>query len=148
MRTKLNCLFAAAIAVGCGGASNEAPPPGAGNNPGSPKPVVCATPPAVQPSNATPDARLQGGRTFTISVQASDPKGGPLSFEWRSTDGRVNDVNAATTTWKAPDGPGLHFVYVLVKNGKGGYTERRVAISTEDANGTPPAVVAPINYAP
>jgi hypothetical protein len=41
-----------------------------------------------------------------------------------------------------PAGPGLHFAYVLVSNGKGGYTERRVAVSTDDigvAKATPAA---------
>jgi hypothetical protein len=83
-----------------------------------------------------------------VSVQASDAHGNPLSYEWRSTDGVINDINAATTTWQLPAGPGLHFAYVNVSNGKGGYTERRIAVSTDDIGlaakpGTPVDFFAP-----
>ncbi len=144
MRTKLNCLFAAVgVVAGCGGVEEAAtpvaaPPPVTGNA------ITCDTPPAVAPVNQSV-TRLQGGKKFTVSVQGNLAG---LSFEWRSTDGKVIDVNAPTTTWQAPEGPGLHFVYVLAKNGKGGYTQRRIAISTEDAFGVPKATFAPQDYAP
>jgi hypothetical protein len=70
-------------------------------------------------------------RTVRVSVQATDTSGGVLHYRWRSTDGKITDVNAATTTWVLPPGPGLHFAYALVSNGLGGYTERRLAINTD-----------------
>ena len=84
-----------------------------------------------------------GGQTFTVnqsasvavSVTASDANSNPLSYRWKSTDGVIVDVNAATTTWALPAGPGLHFAYVLVSNGKGGYTERRIVVNTDDIAG-------------
>lgn len=143
MRTKLNCLFAAVAVVGCGGVEEAAAPVGAppGNQANA---ITCDTPAPVATVNQSV-TRLSGGKKFTVSVQGNLAG---LSFEWRSTDGKVNDVNAATTTWQAPEGPGLHFVYVLAKNGKGGYTQRRIAISTEDQFGVPKAVFAPQDYAP
>src|SRR3974377_1638664 len=71
------------------------------------------------------------GPTVRISVQASDSSGGTLHYSWRSTDGQIQNVNATTTVWTLPNGPGLHFAYVLVSNGLGGYTERRIAVNTD-----------------
>lgn len=80
-----------------------------------------------------------------VSATASDPNGRKLHYRWRSTDGVINDVDSPNTTWDLVDGPGLHFAYVLVSNGAGGYTERRVAVST-DAIGVPIAARSPLRY--
>lgn len=80
---------------------------------------------------------------ITVHVVVSNSGGGILSYQWRSTDGSIVQANAPTTTWTLPNGPGLHFAYVLVSNGVGGYTERRVAVST-DAIGTPPVNPPPV----
>jgi hypothetical protein len=79
-------------------------------------------------------ARAAGGSTpiqVTLNINASDPNGQPLAYRWRSSDGQIVDVNAPTTTWTLPDGPGIHFAYVLVSNGRGGYTEQRVVVNTD-----------------
>jgi hypothetical protein len=47
----------------------------------------------------------------------------------------IKNLNASTTVWKLPPGPGLHFAYVLVSNGLGGYTERRIGINTDSLAG-------------
>lgn len=88
-----------------------------------------------------------GGPTVQVSVSVTDPgvMGGSVSYRWKSTDGHIVDVNAPTTTWTLPAGPGLHFAYVLVSNGLGGYTERRVAVNT-DSIGTPTVVPTPLTY--
>lgn len=89
------------------------------------------------------------GPTVTVAVQASDTSGGQLHYRWRATDGTIQNVNAASTTWTLPPGPGLHFAYVLVSNGRGGYTERRIAVNTDTIGTTAPpqttfhAVTAP-----
>jgi hypothetical protein len=77
-----------------------------------------------------------GGRTVRVSVTAMDSSGGRLHYRWRSTDGSIANVNAPSTTWTLPPGPGLHYAYVLVSNGLGGYTERRVGVSTDNMPGT------------
>ena len=99
-------------------------------------------------SSLTMSAQLTAGPLMVeLSVTASDP-GHVLSYQWQSTDGSIQNVNSATTEWNLPDGPGLHFAYVLVSNGMGGYTERRIAINT-DANGTPPdSETSPVNLTP
>jgi hypothetical protein len=73
--------------------------------------------------------------TVTVTVQASG--NGPLHYRWRSSDGQIYDTDAPSTSWRLPSGPGLHFAYVLVSDRKGGYTEARVAVSTDDVGGTP-----------
>jgi hypothetical protein len=78
-----------------------------------------------------------------VHVVVSSSGGGTLSYQWRSTDGTITQANTPTTTWTLPDGPGIHFAYVLVSNGKGGYTERRVAVNT-DTIGNPPATPPPV----
>ena len=67
----------------------------------------------------------------TLAVTASDPNKNPLSYRWKSTDGTIVNQNSPTTTWQLPDGPGVHFAYVLVSNGKGGYREGRYLINTD-----------------
>ncbi len=90
------------------------------------------------------DARYGStGPTVNLSVQASDTLGNLLTYEWKSTDGTIVNVNASSTTWTLPNGPGLHFAYVLVSNGKGGYTERRVAVNT-DTIGSPKRTTSPM----
>jgi hypothetical protein len=85
------------------------------------------------------------GQTYQISVGAASPVGGTLSYNWHSTDGVVQNVNAARTTWIAPSGPGIHFVYVVVGDGKGGYAEARVAINT-DSQGSATFIPPPVIY--
>lgn len=72
-----------------------------------------------------------GGPTVRVAVQASDSSTSTLHYRWRSTDGEIQNVDASSTKWTLPRGPGLHFAYVLVSNGLGGYTERRIAVNTD-----------------
>jgi hypothetical protein len=39
--------------------------------------------------------------------------------------------NSPSSQWTLPPGPGIHFAHVLVKNGKGGCTEGRIAVNTD-----------------
>ena len=82
-----------------------------------------------------------------VAVVVGSSGGGTLHYQWASTDGTIVQANAASTTWTLPDGPGLHFAYVLVSNGKGGYTERRIAVNT-DTIGNPLVLPAPVTLAP
>jgi len=81
-----------------------------------------------------------------VNITAMDPNGFPLHYKWKSTDGTIVNVDAPTTTWTLPAGPGLHFAYVLISNSHGGYTERRIIVST-DVIGIPPVIPAPTTLA-
>jgi hypothetical protein len=83
--------------------------------------------------------------TVKVSVDASEFFGNPLTYHWRATDGHIVDQNSPTTDWTLPNGPGIHFAYVLVSNGKGGYTEGRIAVNTDD---NPPNTVVPRDQYP
>lgn len=119
--------------------------------------VIAGTPTAVAPqatytitaSNVSGSTTyglvlsVQSVPTVQISVAASGQSGDTLSYQWGSTDGVIQNVNSSQTTWTAPFGPGLHFVYVMVSNGKGGYTEGRIAVNTDNIGGPdliPPAM--------
>jgi hypothetical protein len=67
---------------------------------------------------------------ITVQVDA-DSAGNQLTYRWRSTDGQIKNQDEPFTEWTLPPGPGIHFAYVLVSNGKGGYTERRIAVNTD-----------------
>jgi hypothetical protein len=93
-----------------------------------------------------PVGALANDLKITVHVKAKDPAGNPLTYRWRSTDGRIVDQDAPWTKWTLPAGPGIHFAYVLVSNGKGGYTERRIAVNTDGLSRirhTPPMELVP-----
>jgi len=95
-----------------------------------------------KPSEPTPTPTpTPTGLTVQLSVDATDTGGNTLAYSWRSTDGTLSGANTASATWTLPGGPGLHFAYVLVSNGKGGYTDRRVAVNTDSL--TNPIVALP-----
>lgn len=86
------------------------------------------------------------GPRVQVSVQATDGSGATLRYRWKVTDGVIQNINGATMTWNLPTGPGLHFAYVLVSNGLGGYTERRLAINTDALNNAVPQTLPPAPY--
>lgn len=81
------------------------------------------------------------GTTVTVSVTASDASTACpnriLRYQWRSTDGKIANNNLPSTTWAIPQGKGVHFAYVLVSNGCGGYAQARVGINTDVIGGAP-----------
>jgi hypothetical protein len=87
-----------------------------------------------------------GPQQTTLSVAASDADGDALNYQWRVTSGVIDNPNASKTVWTLPPGPGLHFAYVIVSDGKGGYAEQQYAVSS-DAIGivapTPSAITRP-----
>jgi len=76
-----------------------------------------------------------GSRTVQVSVSVMDSSGGRLHYRWHSTDGSIENIDAPSTAWRLPGGPGQHYAYVLVSNGLGGYSERRIAVNTDDMPG-------------
>src|ERR1700739_4594089 len=82
--------------------------------------------------------------TVHLTVTVTGGSGDTLAYQWKTTDGTLKNVNGPAADWVLPPGPGLHFAYVLVSNGKGGYTERRVAVNT-DTIGNPAVIPAPVS---
>jgi len=94
---------------------------------------------------ATGTSRDAGPSKTTLTVDASDADGDALQYQWRVNGGTVLNANAGTTTWTLPDGPGLHFAYVTVSDGKGGYAQQQYAVSS-DSLGTAAPVPVPNTY--
>lgn len=101
---------------------------------------------SMQVPNARPTAALTAafngqsvvgvrpGTKVRVSVRAGDVDGDPLTIAWRQTDGTVSfpsTISARAVDWTLPNSPGLHFLYVLVSDGRAGFREERVAISTD-----------------
>jgi Putative Ig domain len=119
---------------------------------------VSGTPSAVTPVAAYLIAAANGSGQTSFALQVTvdsaptihlvaSAGGGPtdtLTYVWKTTDGQVLNANGPVADWLLPPGPGLHFAYVLVSNGKGSYTERRVVVSTDDI-GSPAVVSTPAN---
>ena len=92
---------------------------------------------------STGNAQDSGPNKTYLRVEASDADGDALQYQWRVTAGSVENRNSRETVWTMPDGPGLHFAYVTVYDGRGGYVEQQYAVST-DAIATPAAPRAPV----
>jgi hypothetical protein len=84
----------------------------------------------------------------TLTVEASDADGDALTYQWRVTAGTIDNRNARETVWTMPPGPGLHFAYVLVSDGKGGYIEQQYAVSTDALGVEAPARTQLAPFAP
>jgi len=95
---------------------------------------------------STGSDQASGPEQTYLSVQASDPDGDTLHYRWRVTAGTIVDVDSRQTVWRLPDGPGLHFAYVAVSDGKGGWTEQQYGVSS-DFLATPAPATAPITRA-
>jgi hypothetical protein len=102
---------------------------------------------ALQACGGASGSEANSGPNKTyLSVQAGDPDGDTLRYEWRATAGSIENRNAAQTVWTMPDGPGVHFAYVVVSDAKGGYTESAYAVSTDRLE-TTAKVLAPVSHA-
>ena len=83
----------------------------------------------------------------TVNVTASDPNGWPLHYQWRVSEGSIDNIDAPSTTWRLPPGPGVHFANVLVSNEHGSYEERRIAVISDELGFAAPAV-SPRDFEP
>jgi hypothetical protein len=88
-----------------------------------------------------------GTQNTYLSVQAQDANGDALHYQWRVTGGVIENTDANEVRWSLPKGPGLHFAYVIVSDGKGGYTEQQYAVSS-DALQIPADEPAPVTNTP
>ena len=74
-----------------------------------------------------------------LSVEVSDADGDTLSYQWRVTGGTIDNRNASTTVWTMPASRGIHFAYVTVSDGRGGYVEQQYAVNSDQLDLLPPA---------
>lgn len=79
-------------------------------------------------TRAAPGAALQ----MTASVR--DPDGDTIEYLWRSNDGSglPGAVGSPVLAQAMPQQPGLHSVYLLARDGKGGYAFKRLDIEVSN----------------
>ena len=98
-----------------------------------PPPPPPPAPPAPQNRPPTVDARcepctVEVGRTSTVTADASDPDGDPLTYKWSAPAGKFTAPGDRQTPWTAPMQEGPVQVTVAVADGKGGTASDTVTI--------------------
>ncbi len=71
---------------------------------------------------AVPNTQVQARAT------ARDPDQDPIEYLWRTLDGygTISGANTATQDWKLPAQAGRYSLYVMARDGKGGYAYKRI----------------------
>jgi outer membrane protein OmpA-like peptidoglycan-associated protein len=91
--------------------------------------------PAPTPANRPPTATarcepctVEIGRTSTVTCDASDPDGDPLTYKWSAPAGKFTSATDRQTPWTAPMQEGPVQVMCSVTDGKGGNASANVTI--------------------
>jgi hypothetical protein len=114
-------------------APTPAPPPPA------PTPAPAPPPRANRPPSVTANCdpcTVEVGRTSTISADAQDPDGDPLTYQWTSPSGTLANARSRQTTWTAPLTTGPVRVTMSVDDGHGGVVTTSVTINVVAAGAT------------
>ncbi len=112
-----------------GGRRAEAPPP-------LPPPAPAPAPKPAAPTNRPPTVKaacdpctVEVGRTSTVTADAQDPDGDPLTYFWTTKAGSLTNATARQTPWTAPQQTGVVPVTVTVNDGRGGTASDTVNIT-------------------
>jgi len=100
-----------------------APPP--------PPPPAQTAAPANRPPTVTAacdPCTVEVGRVSTVTADANDPDGDPLTYAWTANTGSFTSPANRQTPWTAPNTPGAVPVTVTVNDGKGGTASASVTI--------------------
>jgi hypothetical protein len=73
------------------------------------------------------------GDTLEVTVEAVDPDGDALSFQWGDASGPLDVPNTPTITWRLPNGQATNMLFVQVSDGRGGFALERVGVPTSQA---------------
>lgn len=95
-----------------------APPP----PPPPPPPPTPPTPPANRPPTvraACDPCTVEIGRVSTVTADAQDPDGDPLTYRWSANTGSFTSAANRQTPWTAPNTPGTVPVTVTVTDSRG-----------------------------
>ncbi len=75
---------------------------------------------------------LYVNKDYEVSVEAYDPDGDPLSYNWTATGGNITLGNQNPARWKAPSSPGFYTISVKVSDGKGGTDSEGIYVQVRD----------------
>jgi hypothetical protein len=88
---------------------------------------------------STGSSRDSGINKTYLNVEASDADGDTLHYQWRVTGGSIDNRDAKSTVWTMPPSRGIHFAYVTISDGRGGYVEQQYAVNGDNLDLLPPA---------
>jgi hypothetical protein len=80
--------------------------------------------------------RVAPAALVDLDALARDADQDPIEYLWRVPDGSgvIAGGAVATQDWTLPGAPGLHSVYLLARDGKGGYAYKRFDLEVGDAD--------------
>jgi outer membrane protein OmpA-like peptidoglycan-associated protein len=99
-----------------------APPP-----PPPPAPVAAANGPPTVRARCEP-CTVEIGRTSTVTAEATDPDGDPLTYSWKAAAGTLTAPSTRQSPWTAPMQEGPVVVAVEVTDPRGGRSTDAVTI--------------------
>jgi outer membrane protein OmpA-like peptidoglycan-associated protein len=102
------------------------PPPPPPPSP-APRAAVAENRPPTVKARCEP-CTVEVGRTSTVTADASDPDGDPLTYKWSAPAGKFTAPGDRQTPWTAPMQEGPVQVTVAVADGKGGTASDTVTI--------------------
>jgi len=105
----------------------------------APPPPVVNRAPTVSGIQCNPCV-VEPGQTSQLTLQATDPEGGPLTFRWSAPAGTFNPTDAPNTTFTAPQQEGPVTITGTVRDNAGNevpatatiLVQRRVVLEFED----------------
>jgi hypothetical protein len=102
-------------------------------------------PPAIDRVLALRD-RLAPADTTTVIVEARDPEGGALSYEWSKEGGTLSSTSGRHVLWTAPTA-GNYKISVKVRDDKRGETQGQVTITVLGSEKPTAKIIQPTNGA-
>ena len=106
-----------------------------------PPPPPPPDPPVNRPPTVTANCdpcEVEPGATSTVTANANDPDGDPLTYRWSAPAGTLDPTNRMATTWTAPDEDGPVPVTVTVDDGRGGSASDTATIRVVSPPAPPP----------
>ena len=103
------------------------PPPPPPQPPPPPRAATPNRPPTVKA--ACDPCTVEVGRTSTVTADAQDPDGDPLTYFWQPKAGSVTSATSRQTPWTAPQQVGVVPITVTVNDGRGGTASDTVNIT-------------------
>ncbi len=95
--------------------------------PPAPAPPEVANRPPTVTARCEP-CTVEVGKASTVTADATDPDGDPLTYRWSAPTGTLTNPNDRVTPWTAPMQPGPVQLTVQVDDGRGGTASANVTI--------------------
>lgn len=78
--------------------------------------------------------RAPAGATIKVDSITRDVDGDPIDYHWRTLDGTAAGGNSPAQSWTLAPRPGLHSMYLVARDNKGGFAYKRFDIQVGATN--------------